>query len=72
MKIRYSRDEDILVIELSNKKIEYAAEMGPIIVHFSDKERPVLLEILEASEFLSEAMKVTMKVKDEKPVEMTI
>ena len=72
MKIRYSRDEDILIIELSNEKIEYAVEKGPIIVHFSDKEKPVLLEILEASEFLSEAMKVSMKVKDEKPIEMVI
>jgi len=33
---------------------------------------PVLLEILDASEFLTEAMKLTMKLKDEKPVDMKI
>ncbi len=72
MKIRYSRDEDILIIELSDEKIEYAEEAGPIIVHFSGKRKPVLLEILDASEFLTEAMKLTMKLKDEKPVDMKI
>jgi len=72
MKIRYSRDEDILIIELSDEKIEYAEEMGPIVVHFSDRRKPILLEILDASEFLSEAMKLTMKLKDEKPVDMKI
>lgn len=70
MKIRYSRDEDILMLELSDEKIEYAEEMGPIIVHFTTNRKPILLEILNASEFLSEALKLTMKIKDEKPVEM--
>lgn len=46
--------------------------MGPIVVHFSERRKPILLEILDAGEFLSEAMKLTMKLKDEKSVDMKI
>lgn len=72
MKIRYSKNEDILIIELSNEKIDYAEETGPIIIHFSVDKKPVLLEILEASEFLSGVMKLTMKTKSHKHSEMII
>jgi len=70
MKIRYSKNEDILIIELSNEKIDYAEETGSIIIHFSVDKKPVLLEILEASEFLSEVMKLTARAKSHKPSEM--
>ena len=46
MRIRYSRDEDILIIEFSDEKIDYAEEMGPIIVHFTEDGKPVMLESL--------------------------
>lgn len=72
MKIKYSRNEDILIIELSNEKIDYAEETGPIIIHFSSDKKPVLLEILEASEFLSGIMKLTTKDKSHKSSEMII
>jgi len=72
MKIKYSKDEDILIIELSNEKIDYAAETGPIIIHFSSDKKPVLLEILEASEFLSEVIKLTANTKSYKPSEIII
>jgi len=70
MKIRYSKNEDILIIELSNEKIDYAEETGSIIIHFSVDKKPVLLEILEASEFLSGVMKLTARAKSHKPSEM--
>jgi len=34
-KIKYSRDVDILLVELSDKPIDYAEEEGQIIIHFS-------------------------------------
>ena len=34
MKIKYDRDVDILMIELSDEKIDYAEEAGPMIIHF--------------------------------------
>ncbi len=65
MKVRYSREEDILLIEVSNEPIEHAEEVGSIIVHFTKDEKPVLLEILDASEFLAETTKIIIKPKGE-------
>jgi uncharacterized protein YuzE len=69
MRIRYSRDEDILIIEFSDEKIDYAEEMGPVIVHFTEDGKPVMLEILDASEFIAEISKIAMRAKDE-PIEV--
>lgn len=45
MKVRYKRKEDILVLEVSKSAIDHAEEAGPIIAHFSEDDRLVLLEI---------------------------
>jgi len=50
-KIRYSGDVDALLIELSDKSIDYAEEEGQMIIHFSKDGQPVLLEILDAKDF---------------------
>lgn len=52
MKFNYNRKDDILLIELNKKKIDYAEQSGSIIVHFSQEREAVLLEILNASSFL--------------------
>jgi hypothetical protein len=70
MKIRYNRKEDILTLELSEALIDHAEEAGPMIAHFSAEDQLVLLEILEASDFLSKLTKATMRVEGEKAVEM--
>jgi len=49
MKVKYDREEDILVYEISDEKIDYAEEMGPVIVHFTKDSKPVMLEILDAN-----------------------
>lgn len=51
-KIKYSKDVDALLIELSEAPIDHAEESGPFIVHFSKDGEPVLLEILNAKEFV--------------------
>ncbi|VVB86518.1 Uncharacterised protein [uncultured archaeon] len=56
--------------EISDEPIDYAEEIGNIIVHFTKKGRPVILEILDASEFLAETTKITMRSFDETPVEV--
>lgn len=56
MKFSYNRKDDVLLIELSNKKIDYAEQSGSFIVHFSPKREAVLLEILNASAFLKQAV----------------
>ncbi|MCX9014949.1 MAG: DUF2283 domain-containing protein [Candidatus Methanoperedens sp.] len=70
MKISYNRDQDILMYEVSEEPIDYAEEVGQIIVHFTKESKPVLLEILDASEFLGETTKITMRTLDETPVEV--
>ncbi|MBA7707132.1 hypothetical protein ES703_115997 [subsurface metagenome] len=72
MKISYDREEDILMYELSDEPIDYAEEVGPIIVHFTKGGKMVLLEILDASEFLAETTKMTMKSKAEMFTDMSI
>ena len=41
-RIRYSKDVDVLLIELSDKPIDYAEKEGQIIVHFAKNGEPVL------------------------------
>lgn len=69
MKISYNREQDILIYEVSDELIDYAEEVGPIIVHFTKQGKPVLMEILDASEFLAETTKITMRSLNETPVE---
>lgn len=59
MKVQYNRDDDVLTIHLSDGAIDHAEETDGIIVHFSPDDRPVMLEVLEASDFLSRLTKIT-------------
>lgn len=43
------------MIELNDQKIDYAEQSGDLIVHFSPKREAVLLEILDATQFLKSA-----------------
>ncbi|GEM_PF-366671 len=63
MKIKYDREDDILTIETAPGNIDYAEEMGTLIVHFTKEGKPVVLEILDASDFLSLATKSSMRAE---------
>ena len=56
MKFKYNKEDDILMITLNDKKIDYAEQTGDFIVHFSPKREAVLIEILRASRFLKQAV----------------
>ncbi|MBI2872759.1 MAG: DUF2283 domain-containing protein [Chloroflexi bacterium] len=60
-KIRYSKDVDALLIELSDGQIDHAEEAGQLIVHFSPEGDPVLLEILDAKEFILSSLSSLIK-----------
>ncbi|MBI4823090.1 MAG: DUF2283 domain-containing protein [Nitrospirae bacterium] len=68
-KIRYSRDVDALMVELSDKPIDYAEEEGQVIVHFSHDGEPVLIEILDAKEFILSTLSSVIMETIEKFVE---
>jgi len=75
MKVSYNRESDVLLIHVSKDKVDYAEEMGPIIVHFTKDGKPVhacMLEILDASEVISEVTKIAMKSKKPTPLELRI
>lgn len=57
MKFKYNKQDDVLMIELNKQPIDYAEQSGDLIVHFSPKREAVLLEILDASEFLKNTTK---------------
>ena len=52
MKVRSDEEDDVLTYEVSDEPIEYAGEMGQVIVHFTKDSKPVLLEILDAKNFV--------------------
>ena len=60
-KINYEPEADVLTYEITNQPIDYAKEIGNIVVHFTKSNIPVLIEILEATKFLKKAGKLTSK-----------
>lgn len=69
MKIKYDRDADVLTMELSDKSIDHAEEAGPMIIHLTDDNKPVLIEILDASKFLADLTKISVKSPSETAAE---
>ncbi len=53
-KIRYSKDVDALLIELSDGEIAQAEDEGRVILHYSNNEKLVLIEILDFKQFMSD------------------
>jgi len=63
-RVDYSPDVDALLIEFSEKNIDYAEDMGQFVVHFSEDGELVLLEILDAKDFLLEAFSNVLKKRE--------
>lgn len=63
MKVKYSREVDILKVWLSDEPFDYAEESAGVIAHMTEDGRPVLLEIQGAREFILSS--VTSMAKDE-------
>ncbi|NEP62943.1 MAG: DUF2283 domain-containing protein [Symploca sp. SIO2G7] len=53
-KISYSKDVDALLVELSEDPIAYAEEESQVILHYSQDEKLVLVEILDFRRLMSE------------------
>lgn len=69
MKMRYDSEDDAMMIWLSKEPVEYAEQSRNMIIHFSKSNKPVLLEILKASEFLRT---VSSKLSRDSRQELTI
>lgn len=53
MKVKYYRNDDLLVIKFANRPFKAAEKVGSFIIHYDAKKHPVLLEVLNASTFLA-------------------
>jgi len=62
-KISYEPEADVLMWEITDKPIDFAKEIGNVVVHFTKNNMPVLIEILEASKFLARAKNLVQKDK---------
>ena len=57
----YDPEADILSWEITGRPIEYAKEIGNVVIHFSKNHSPVLIEILEATKLLTSALGILEK-----------
>lgn len=68
MEVHYDKDEDILMIVLTRKKVRlddtYETEHG--LVSVTEKGEPIAIEIFEASKFFAKESKVLPKEIKEK------
>jgi len=62
-KISYEPEADVLMWEITDKPIDYAKEIGNVVVHFTKDGVPVLIEILEASKFLARVKNLVKKTQ---------
>jgi hypothetical protein len=54
MKFRYDKDDDVLMVWVSNDPVDYAEKASDVVVHFSKFDKPVLFEIIKASKFMKD------------------
>lgn len=50
----FDSETNILYWEVAKGKISHATEFGNFIIHLSAKGKPILIEILEASNFIKQ------------------
>jgi uncharacterized protein YuzE len=72
MKLNYNRTDDVLTIEtMSEGVIDHAEQTGSLIAHFSHEGKLLVLEILDASDFLSSLIKVAVKGQEQELPQVT-
>ena len=57
MRVRYDKEDDALMIWFSQEPIDHAEQNQEMIVHFSKRNKPVLIEVLKAAVFLQKTSK---------------
>ncbi len=64
----YDPESNIISWEVAKGKINHAKELGNLIIHVSKSGKPILIEILDASSFISQFD----KIKDIKDIKKLI
>ncbi|MEK6942324.1 MAG: DUF2283 domain-containing protein [archaeon] len=63
MKYKYDKETDTMVIELSKEKPDFAEQKGNIITHYNKQNKPIEIEILNASKTTLEMLKAMLPAK---------
>ncbi|MFQ6075144.1 MAG: DUF2283 domain-containing protein [Candidatus Bathyarchaeia archaeon] len=73
MKVEYSPDVDAMVITLDEGRPKFGKEVGEgIIIHYSEEEKPIEIEILDARAILFSFLDaVIQKARKGKPPSIT-
>ncbi|MEK7088040.1 MAG: DUF2283 domain-containing protein [Patescibacteria group bacterium] len=62
--MKYDKEADVLTLEADARaKIDYARELGNVIVHFTKDDFPVLVEILDASRMLASQKSLAKEIQ---------
>lgn len=69
--MHYDPESNIICWEIAKGDITHVSELGNFIIHLSDGNKPILIEILDASKFIGQFDKLT-SVKDIKKVESAL
>ena len=66
LEVKYNKKDNTMFIWFSREPVFFAEQTKNVIVHFSKSGQPVLMEVLEATDFLKKASLVLPgKVKRE-------
>lgn len=60
----YEPEADVLSWEISAQPIDYAKEIGNVVVHFTKNNDPVLVEIIGAKNFIAQTKQVVASTKN--------
>lgn len=71
-KLKYDSDSDVLMWETSGRDIDYATQVANVVIHFSKENIPVLIEILEATKFITETKKILGRLKTRETLSETV
>ena len=58
----YDPETNIACVELSTGTIDHCVELGNFIIHISKAKKPILIEILDASNFIGQFNKNDKKI----------
>ncbi len=70
MKVRYDREDDVLTLLLADGVVDHAEEVDGVIVHFTKDDRPLLLELLDASELLAQLNRIAARARTGEPIQL--
>jgi uncharacterized protein YuzE len=52
-KIKYDEEADVLTVVVAEEgRLSHAEEVGDLIVHFDENDKPLFIEVLRASEVI--------------------